>query len=239
MGPRLIDGFPVEFFLRFLHVHGMLRPVMPPRWRTVRGGSRAYVDALCRLSRFRLLLSTPIDAVLRDEKGVSLGLNSGKEERYDRVVIACHSDQALALLDAPSRDEAELLGSIRYTENDIWLHTSSAFLPQHPRARASWNYLVDDGDEVTVTYWLNSLMGLPEGMNACVTLNPKRQVPPETVVANYQTGHPLFDLGALRAQPHLPKLNGRKHTAFAGAYFGFGFHEDGMRAGLAAARSLA
>ena len=240
MGRRPIGSFPAEVFLRFLDMHGMLRPIRPLPWRTIVGGSRAYIDALIERLPVKLHLATPIETVMRDSRGVTLGLGDGRERRFDCAIIAAHADDALDLLSEPTGRETRVLGSIRYTENDVWLHTDESRLPSSRAARASWNYVVESGGDVSVTYWLNKLQGLEGPQSYCVTLNPRTPIASPRVLTRLSARHPLFDTGAASAQRELPRLQGSQNTFFAGAYFGFGFHEDGMRAGLsAAARVLA
>lgn len=240
MGRRAVGSFPAEAFLRFLDMHGMLRPVRGMAWRTIVGGSRTYVDALLAALPARVHLGTPIRSVARDRAGVTLGDAAGREHRFDHVVLAVHADEALAMIDAPSERERELLSAIRYTHNDIWLHRDGGRLPEHPAARAAWNYVIEPGGAVSVTYWLNALQGLNARDDYCVTLNPGVPIAADRVLSRFSARHPLFDTGAERAQRDLPRLQGEHRTYFAGAYFGYGFHEDGMRSGLtAAARVLA
>jgi predicted NAD/FAD-binding protein len=235
MGRRPVGSFPAEVFFRFLDMHGMLRPVLPLHWRTIVGGSRTYVDALLARLPIALHLATGIRQVARDAGGVTLGDDEGNEHRFDRVVLAVHADDALAMLAEPSEAERSILGSIRYTHNDVWLHTDGSRLPENPAARASWNYVVERGGSVSVTYWLNALQGIDSPRDYCVTLNPRSRIEPRHVIAQFVARHPLLDTAATFAQGELPRLQGSDRTFFAGAYFGFGFHEDGMRAGLAAA----
>jgi predicted NAD/FAD-binding protein len=225
-------------FLRFLDMHGMLRPVRPLRWRTIVGGSRNYVDRLLARLPSRLHLGIAIRSVARDASSVVLCGDDGRERRFDRVVLAVHADEALAMIDRPSEREASVLGAIRYTRNDVWLHTDRTRLPANPAARASWNYVVEASGDVSVTYWLNALQGIASRDDYCVTLNPSAPIAPRHVLARFTARHPLFDAGATRAQAELPRLQGPCRTYFAGAYFGYGFHEDGMRAGLAAAAQV-
>jgi predicted NAD/FAD-binding protein len=240
LAPDRCGAFPAETFLRFLDQHGMLRPVRPLEWRTIVGGSRRYVDALVtRLratGRFTLELATPVTTVARDAGGVTL-VAGGREHRYDRIIIATHADTALALLARPSDAERRVLGAFRYSENRTVLHTDRRFLPRRPAAHASWNYVADpDTSVVAVTYSMTRLQGLPDAP-FLVTLNPRTR--PANALHEVTFMHPQLDGPALAAQAELPRLGGRHRTYYAGAHFGFGFHEDGMRAGLAAAAQLA
>jgi predicted NAD/FAD-binding protein len=236
LAPDRCGAFPAETFLKFLDQHGMLRPLRPLAWRTIVGGSRRYVDALlARLratGRLTLELATPVATIARDARGVTL-VARGHEHRYDRVVIATHADTALALLARPSAAERRVLGSFRYSINRAVLHTDRRFLPRRPAAHASWNYVADrDTSAVAVTYSMTRLQGLPD-VPYLVTLNPR--TPPAGALHEVCFDHPQLDRAALAAQAELPALGGEHRTRYAGAYLGFGFHEDGMRAGIAAA----
>jgi uncharacterized protein len=240
LAPDRCGEFPAETLLRFLDQHGMLRPIRPLAWHTVVGGSRRYVDALiARLaatSRFTLTCATPVTAIVRDAAGVTV-VAGGREHRHDRVVVATHADTALALLDRPSSDERGVLGAFRYSANRTVLHTDRRFLPRRPAAHASWNYVADrDSSAVAVTYSMTRLQGLPDAPYL-VTLNPRSE--PAGVLHEVTFAHPQFDRAALTAQAALPGLGAAHRTAYAGAHHGFGFHEDGMRAGLAAAARIA
>jgi predicted NAD/FAD-binding protein len=243
MAPAELLDFPAATFLRFYVNHGMLSLRGAPEWRTIVGGSHSYVRALLATLRARVHRGARVAAIVRDDASVTLALAAGERPRFDRVVIATHSDQALALLgDDATADERRLLGAIRYTPNDAWLHTDESFLPP-PAARASWNYQIDDcrapPRAVGVTYWMNLLQGLPGPEPLLVTLNPSRPIAAAKVVQRIAYAHPRYDFAALRAQRELPSLQGRRRTWFCGAYHGYGFHEDGYRSGLEAAAGLA
>ncbi len=233
--------FPAESFLRFQHNHGMMNVVGAPRWRTVVGGSQVYVRALVERLGLNIHRGKPVERIERDERGVTLRVAGGAARRFDRVIVATHSDQALALLAAPSADERKTLAALRYTSNDVWLHTDESFLPQ-ARARASWNYVTDDCRApeplVGATYWMNRLQGLEGPEQYLVTLNPTRAIDPARIIRRFSYAHPRYDFAALRAQTQLPRLQGAHHTYFAGAYHGHGFHEDGLRSGMDAAAAL-
>jgi uncharacterized protein len=242
LAPDRCGDFPALTFLRFLDQHGMLSPVRPLRWHTVVGGSRRYVDALLAKlharGRFALRLATPVARIDRDGHGVTI--HATDEQHFDRVVVATHADTALRLLAAPTPDEQRVLGAFRYSNNRTVLHTDRSFLPRAPAAHAAWNYVADrDTSRVAVTYSMTRLQGLPlaaTGALYLVTLNPRRE--PRSILHEAEFAHPQFDRAALAAQSALPALAGTLRTYYAGAYFGFGFHEDGMRAGLAAAARL-
>jgi predicted NAD/FAD-binding protein len=236
LAPARCIEFPAETFLRFLDQHGMLRPVRPLAWRTIVGGSQRYVDALITALPAPIHLGRPVTRVHRDSTGVTL-LAGGHERRFDRVVLACHADVALALIDEPTAGEARVLGAFRYSHNHVVLHNDITHLPRRPAARAAWNYVADpDLTRASVTYWMNRLQGLAEPAPYLVTLNPRAPIAAGLYEATMD--HPQLDLTALAAQAELPALQGTRRTYHAGAHHGFGFHEDGLRAGLAAAARI-
>jgi predicted NAD/FAD-binding protein len=234
-------AFPVATMVRFCHNHGLLQVANRPRWYTVSGGAKHYVDRiLAGLTDTRL--ATPVRRVERDAAGVRIVTDAGAE-RFDRVVLATHSDQALALLQQPSDAERAVLGAIRYQANRAVLHTDASVLPRRRAAWAAWNYerAADAGQEsarVCLHYWLNRLQPLPFAQPVVVSLNPVRPIDPAQVVGAWDYAHPVFDQGAIAAQSRVPDLQGRQHTWFAGAWTGYGFHEDGLKSGLAVARGL-
>jgi predicted NAD/FAD-binding protein len=225
--------FPAEYAIRFFDNHGMLG-FGRFKWRTVTGGSRTYVDAIGARLDGRLRLGNGVRSLRRSADGVELRVGDGVE-RYDRVVIATHADEALALLEDPTPDERRVLGTFGYTNNEAILHTDSRYLPRARHAHASWNYRLGDDGRPTVTYHLNRLQALDGEKDYCVTLN--EDVPEEHVLERITYAHPLFTVATMRAQPELPGLGGER-TQYAGAYFGNGFHEDGLASGVAAARAL-
>lgn len=236
-GAQALD-YPARYLLRFLDHHGMLSIGDSPRWATVEGGSRTYVEAVAsRVAEIRC--GATVVAVARGADEVSIRDAAGGETVVDRVVVATHPDQALGLLTDPTRPEAEVLGAFRYTPNTAVLHQDSSLMPRSKGARASWNYLVrGDGDGApVVTYWMNRLQGLPAEQPLYVTLNDDGLVREDLVLRRMTYAHPAYDLASVRAQRRLPELNTGR-TAFAGAYHGWGFHEDGARAGVAAAASF-
>jgi predicted NAD/FAD-binding protein len=234
--------FPVATMIRFCHNHGLIQVNGRPRWWTVRGGARQYVERIVAgVDDARL--NCPVHAIDRDLAGVTVHSARGAE-RFDEVVLATHSDQALDLLRQPSGDEQRLLGAIRYQPNRAVLHTDASVLPQSRRAWAAWNYeraasAQDEDSRVCLHYLLNSLQPLPFEQPVVVTLNPLREVAPDQVLGDYEYSHPVFDLGAIAAQKELPRLQGRQRTWYCGAWTGYGFHEDGLKSGLEVARGLA
>ncbi len=225
--------FPAAAAIRFFDNHGMLG-LGRFRWRTVTGGSRRYVDAIAARLGDRLRLGSGVRSVRRSADFVELRIGD-EIERFDRVVIATHADQALALLEDTTPDELRVLGRFAYTCNEAVLHTDSSFLPRTRRARASWNYRLGDHGRPTITYHLNRLQALDAERDYCVTLN--EDVPEEHVLQRFTYEHPLYTVQTLRAQTELPLLAGGP-ALYAGAYFGNGFHEDGLASGVAAARAL-
>jgi predicted NAD/FAD-binding protein len=231
--------FPVATMVRFCHNHGLIQVNGRPQWLTVRGGAKHYVDKiLAGLSDTRL--HSPVTRVERDEQGVWIHTPHGSE-RFDEVVLATHSDQALRLLAQPTRAEQEVLGAIGYHPNRAVLHTDTAVMPRSARAWAAWNYerparATETGQHVCLHYWLNRLQPLPFRDPVFVSLNPLRPIRPECVLQTFEYDHPVFDLGAIRAQARVPDLQGADRIWFAGAWMGYGFHEDGLRAGQSVVR---
>jgi uncharacterized protein len=225
--------FPAAYAIRFFDNHGMLG-FGRFRWRTVTGGSRSYVDAIARELGDRLRLGQGVRSVRRSGDGVELRVGD-RVERFDRLVLATHADQALALLEDPTPEERRLLGGFTYTRNEAFLHTDTRFLPRTRAARASWNYRLGDDGRPAITYHLNRLQALDTDRDYCLTLNDP--VPEEHLLQRFTYEHPLYTVATLRAQSELPRLTGGG-THYAGAYFGNGFHEDGLASGVAVARAL-
>jgi predicted NAD/FAD-binding protein len=205
-----------------------------PQWRTIRGGSARYVEAL--LARFsgKLLLRTEVRSVSRHREHVVVTPARGEPLRFDEVVMATHSDQALALLDDASDREHEVLGAIPYQANEAVLHTDVRMLPRRRRAWASWNYHLLDapGDRTTVTYHMNRLQSLRAERDFCVTLNRTGEIDPQHVIRRIQYAHPVYTAGGVRAQRRFDQISGPNRTHFCGAYWGWGFHEDGVVSAL-------
>ncbi|KPI33859.1 amine oxidase [Actinobacteria bacterium OV450] len=232
--------YPAAHLFRFLDHHGLLSVTGSPQWKTVTGGSAAYVQRVAKeISNVRT--ATPVDRVDRIPGGVLVGTEDGTTDAYDAVVIATHPDQALRLLADPTRDEQRILGAIRYEANPTVLHTDTALLPRSRRARASWNYHLDDcrpgTQRVRVSYDMTRLQRLPGRTGYVVSLNADDRIDPEHVLARMDYAHPVYTPESVAAQRALPRLNTRV-TAFAGAYHGWGFHEDGCRSGVRAAAAL-
>ena len=233
--------FPVATMIRFCHNHGLIQVNNRPQWYTVAGGARHYVEKiLARIPDKRL--NTPVQRIVRDAHSVSLQTHAGFE-RFDQVILASHADQSLAMLAEPSAQEQATLSAIRYHPNRAVLHTDTSVMPQKKLAWAAWNYerAAHDSTESTrvcLHYWLNLLQPLPFSQDVIVSLNPVREIDPAHVIGEYDYAHPVFDLPAIQAQAHMPQLQGQQHTWFAGAWMGYGFHEDGFKAGRAAAQGL-
>lgn len=234
-----VADYPAAAFVRFFENHGLLKLANRPHWRTVVGGSRTYVEAMTRPFRDHIHLDRPVRGVIRTDAGVEIVDARGRAEAFDEVVIAVHPDQALAMLDRPTAAEATLLGAIRYSANRAVLHRDSRLMPRRRAAWSSWNYLGRRGaaGPPSVTYWMNHLQGLPGG-DLFVSLNPPIPPSADSVIAARDFEHPVFDAEALAAQARLWSLQGVKNTWYCGAWFGAGFHEDGLQAGLAVAEAL-
>lgn len=236
---RVVSELPLHFFLRFFMNHGILNGYDQPTWLVVRGGSAVYVEALMRSFRDRIRVGSPVDRVRRDSGGVEIETRGQPAERFDRVIFACHSDQALASLENPSSAEREILGAIRYRENHAVLHTDEAVLPRSRRAWAAWNYHVSQRDgPVAVTYNMNLLQRISAPVTFCVTLNKTDGIDPKRVLARIRFEHPVFSQSAVWAQRRRTEIDGQNRTHFAGAYWGYGFHEDGVVSALAVARAF-
>jgi predicted NAD/FAD-binding protein len=234
-------AFPVATMIRFCHNHGLIQIANRPQWRTVRGGSRHYVEKIVAGIEDKRL-RTPVRRITRTSEGVLVATDAGTE-RFDHAILATHSDQALAMLGDASPAEASVLGAIRYQPNHAVLHTDAAVLPQRRSAWAAWNYERAAAGEresgrVCLHYLLNKLQPLPWAQPVVVSLNPVREIQRSQVMAEYDYDHPVLDLAAIRAQAEVPALQGQRNTWFAGAWMGYGFHEDGLKAGLAAAAGL-
>ena len=234
--------YPLTTFVRFARNHGLLQITDRPQWHTVMGGGRQYVERIVNeLADVRL--ATPVRSVLRDVDGVWLGLPGGDCARFDEVVLACHSDQALALLgSAASVAERRILGAIRYQYNRAVLHTDASLLPRDPRVWSAWNYMTgarhDGPPSVSVSYLINHLQPLPVSSPVIVSLNPHIEPDPAKVIGDYDYDHPLFDQAAIDAQAQLAAIQGVERLWFCGAWGGYGFHEDGLVSALAVANRL-
>ena len=240
---RTMLEFPLSSFARFCHNHGLMQLVDRPQWRTVEGGARTYVERIAAMLP-DVRRATPVLRVRRHDHGVEVDTAAHPRERFDGVVLACHSDQALAVLgDDASPAERRALGAIHYQPNRVVLHTDPALLPRRRSVWSSWNYLAADdahGDRpVAVSYLINKLQPLPFRTPVIVTLNPPVEPAREHVLGEFEYAHPLLDAAAIGAQATVARLQGQRHTWFAGAWLGYGFHEDGLRAAHEAAAAIA
>lgn len=232
--------FPLQFFVRFFRNHGLLSVRHRPQWRVIEGGSREYIAPLCRRFEERIHTATPVRGVRRDDTGVLLRLADGAERRFDQVVLATHSDQALALLEDPSREEREVLGALPYQDNDVVLHTDTRLLPRRRKTWSSWNYRLGvDESRAVLTYNMNILQGIEAPETFCVTLNDTAAINPHRILGRFSYAHPVFSLRGMAAQQRWGEINGPRRTWFCGAYWHNGFHEDGVVSAQRVARAMA
>ena len=240
--PSAILDFPARSFLRFFDNHGLLSINGHHRWRTVRGGSREYVRRLTAPFRHRIVTGASVRAVERSDLGVHVHVEGGRTMRFDHVVLATHADQTARMLADADAEERRILGAFRYQPNTAILHRDVRLMPRRRAAWASWNYLgpamASSASRVSVTYWMNSLQRLGTGQPLLVSLNPLREPDPAMVHAAMTYDHPVLDQAAVAAQALMPRIQGRGGISYAGAWLGYGFHEDGLASGLAAARGL-
>ena len=241
--PARILAFPATHFGRFFQNHGLLQVEGRPQWLTVTGGSREYVRALLRPLRDRLLLDTPVEWIERHPDRVVVKARGRAAAEFDQVIMACHSDQALRLLRDPGVAEREVLGAIGYQENDAVLHTDVRLLPRRRRAWAAWNYHRSHRStttgRVSVTYNLTRLQSLATHRQFLLTLNGDEAIDPSTILHRQTYSHPVFDAASLRAQDRHAEISGVRRTWYCGAYWGYGFHEDGVRSATAVCNALA
>jgi predicted NAD/FAD-binding protein len=242
MPAERMPDFPAENFIAFFSNHCLLQ-YERPTWRTVKGGSQRYVEKLTSSFRDRIRFGCAATSVTRTPDGVVIDDSQGGRERYDQVVIAAHSDQALSMLADADERERTTLGSIRYAPNQIFLHRDIRLMPKSRRAWASWNFLRwqrDDapGNDVAITYWMNRLQGIEESKPLFVSLNPPFEPDPALTFGKYVKAHPQYDAGAFAAQKRIDEIQGQRRTWFCGAWTGYGFHEDGLRSGRKVAEAL-
>lgn len=235
-----MEAFPAETFLQFCLNHGLLQVFDRPQWKSVRNGSREYVKAMLALIP-DVRLSCPVTSVRREGEAVVV-TSRGGSERFDRVVLATHTDQALALLEDAHPREREVLAAIRYLPNTAWLHTDHRLMPARRKAWSAWNYYsrgaAESASPVAVTYWLNRLQPLPFSSDVFVTLNPPEPPAPGTVIQRIEYAHPQLDQSAYAAQTRLAAIQGLDRVYFCGAWASYGFHEDGLKAGMKVAQLL-
>jgi predicted NAD/FAD-binding protein len=233
--------FPAKTFIEFFANHSLLQVSGRPIWRTVRNGSRNYIEKIAAEQAFESVLNARIAGVTRHAHGAELRMTDGTSRMFGQVILACHADDALALLDDPSDVERNVLGSFRFTDNHAVLHTDKSFMPRRRHLWSSWNYLrgAEGENALSLTYWMNRLQPLATKTDVFVTLNAHRQFAPGSVQYEVSYRHPLFDARAIAAQRDLWQVQGTQRTWFAGAWMGYGFHEDGIQSGLEIAERLA
>jgi uncharacterized protein len=238
--PATMWSFPVAFLAEFFDNHGMLGFRDRPRWQTVVGGAHRYVQALSRPFADRIRLACPVAALRREPGSVTLRTRDGHSERFDEVILACHADQALALLEDPTPAEREILASFPYQPNEAVLHTDSSLLPRRAAARQAWNYhlFAQPRPLSTVTYYCNHLQRLDAPEDFCVSLNMADRIDPAQIIATFDYAHPVFTGAGVAAQARWSEISGDRRTRYCGAYWGWGFHEDGVVSALRAVEGL-
>ncbi|HAN67278.1 MAG TPA: FAD-dependent oxidoreductase [Halieaceae bacterium] len=234
-----VTDFPLEFFLRFFRNHGLLSVNNRPQWRVVEGGSREYLRPLCQRFEDRIHTASTVTHINRDPRGVDLSLRDGRSFRFDQVVIATHSDQALNMLADASQEERAILGALPYQDNEVVLHTDVRLLPRNRKTWSSWNYRLGvDSGRAVVTYNMNILQGLNAPETFCVTLNDTASINPNRVLGTFNYAHPVFSLEGIKAQQRWQDINGSRNTWYCGAYWHNGFHEDGVVSALRVADGI-
>lgn len=234
------ESFPIRFIAEFYHHHGLLSVNNRPQWRVVQGGSRSYIAPLIANFKDRIRLEVPVHHVHRESQKVVVSHSGGRED-FDHVVFACHADQALRLLgDKTTSDERSILSAFPYESNDVVLHTDESILPKRRRAWAAWNYLMppNQTEKASLTYCMNILQSLDSPETFCVTLNNTQRINPEKIIRSFNYWHPVFDARRKEMQARHGELIGPHRTSFCGAYWGNGFHEDGVVSGLAVVKKL-
>ena len=240
MSTEAIRAFPALTLVRFFQNHGMLGINTHPKWKVVRGGSQSYIPPITAPYKDRIHTSASIHSVARDEAGVTLRFQDRPPMFFDQLVFCCHGNQILPLLESPSEAERDILGRFATSRAEVCLHTDSSWLPKRPRARASWNYNLspDPGAGATVTYHMNRLQTLSVPEDYCVTLNANGSMDPAKVLQRIVCHHPLYTSGAVQAQTRWSEISGLNRTHFCGAYWYYGFHEDGLNSAMRVARAL-
>ena len=228
--PDVVKNFPVRYFVAFMANHQMLKTDNRPEWRTVSGGSSTYIQAFMQAFKGDLRLNCPVQAVTRYKNHVTVKTSEG-EQHFDHLIMACHSDQALRLLQDASEQETEILGAMTFQENDVVLHTDTSVMPKHPKAWASWNALKlsETQARCTVTYYMNLLQNLDAPEPLLVTLNCTDRIDPAKILQQRSYHHPVYNPASLAAQQRRDEINGQNNTWYVGAYWGWGFHEDGAK----------
>jgi predicted NAD/FAD-binding protein len=240
--PQQMASFPARSFAQFFDNHGLLNVKDRPQWRTVVGGSQVYIGKLLASFAGKIITNNGVVKVDRTADLIKLTLKDGLQLEFDDVIIATHADEALALLAEPTEDEQRYLSAFRYQENDTYLHTDERLMPKLKSVWSCWNYLTDNSDEaksaVSVSYWMNELQGLATASDYFVSLNPIQPIDQAKIIKRIHYMHPIFDNEAMLAQKQLQDLQGKQHTWFAGSYFGYGFHEDGLTSAVTVAKSF-
>lgn len=239
--PEVFMNFPIRFIVEFYEHHGLLSITNRPVWRVIRGGSNEYIKKLIQPFRDRIRLNSPITRIDRTPQTVRLEINHQRTEEFDEVILACHSDQALRMLDAPSPSEKQLLGAFPYSRNEAILHTDESVLPRTRRAWASWNYHLEekeDSQNATLTYNMNILQHLKSKHVYCVTLNSTDKIDPSKIIKRIIYYHPIFTTNRAEVQKQHDRLIRQNRTSFCGAYWGNGFHEDGVQSALRVCRKF-
>ena len=236
--PGGFTEFPVRYFAAFFKNHGFLNLKDQPQWLTIEGGSSRYIEPLTRGFAERIRLNSPVAEIQRSDSHVTVTITGNEPEVFDQVVIAAHSDQALAMLAAPSRQEREILGNIAYQENDTVLHTDTALLPKREKAWAAWNYFIppEETGRVAITYDMNILQGLGAPEEFCTTLNRTAAVDPAKIIRRITYHHPVYTPTSLTARRRRDEISGKNRTWYCGAYWHYGFHEDGVRSAVEVCR---
>jgi predicted NAD/FAD-binding protein len=222
---KMLD-FPAVTFIRFFDNHGLLNLKNRPQWYTVQGGSRQYINKLLARRKFQYHTNSPVNKITPTDAGVRVDFAQASSKVYDQVILATHSDQALALLARPTTSQQQVLAAIKYQPNHMVLHGDVSFMPKNRRAWSSWVYLTDHDGRVSLSYWMNNLQNLPTQKPVIITLNPARR--PQNIYDEYQFSHPVFDTAAIQAQQLIKQIQGQDNIYFAGAWQRYGFHEDGF-----------
>jgi predicted NAD/FAD-binding protein len=235
-----MEDFEIEFFVKFFFNHGLLDITNRPQWFVIPGGSRSYISPLIDEFKENIHLNADIKTVRRNEEGVEIIMADGQSHHFDKVVFACHSDQALDLIENPTDDERKILGSIPYTENSVILHTDKAMLPKRRAAWASWNYYLDGAldNAAVVTYQMNILQGLKSKTPFCVTLNYDKGIDKSKILRKFSYHHPVFNQISINAQKQKSLIDGKNNSYFCGAYWFNGFHEDGVKSAVDVAKQF-
>jgi predicted NAD/FAD-binding protein len=233
-------NFPLLFFVRFFKNHGLLSVNNRPQWRVIEGGSSQYLEPLIKGFKEKIHLNTTIKTVRRSPDDVQLIFENGESEHFDQIVMACHSDQALSLLESPSEEEKSVLEGIQYQQNDVVLHTDESLLPKKKLAWSSWNYWLQSTNQsqAVLTYDMNILQRIEAPVTFCVTLNATDFIDPEKILGRYSYSHPVFSLQSESVVQRWDEINGVNRSWFCGAYWANGFHEDGVNSGIRVARAL-